>query len=68
MNLKSAFSSNSDDAILQEAIRGEKAALEDYNNIIQNADFTPSTKKVLEKQRDSVQSALDMVKTVEDFI
>ncbi|WP_127846508.1 ferritin-like domain-containing protein [Psychroflexus aestuariivivens] len=68
MNLKSTFSSNSDDAILQEAIRGEKAALEDYNKIIQNADLTPSTKKVLEKQRDSVQSALDMVKTVEDFI
>ncbi|MFO7744307.1 MAG: PA2169 family four-helix-bundle protein, partial [Psychroflexus sp.] len=67
MNLKSTFSSNSDQAILEEAIRGEKKALEDYNEILKETDLPASTKSVLEKHRKSVQAALDHVKTMEDF-
>lgn len=64
MNLKSTFASNSDQAILEEAIRGEKKALEDYNEILKEADLPISTKTVLENHRKKVQSALDQVKTM----
>lgn len=64
MNLKSTFASNSDQAILEEAIRGEKKALEDYNEILKEADLPISTKTVLENHRKKVQSALDQLKTM----
>ncbi|GAA0752181.1 hypothetical protein GCM10009433_03030 [Psychroflexus lacisalsi] len=64
MNLKSTFASNSDQAILEEAIRGEKKALEDYNEILKEADLPAFTKAVLENHREKVQSALDHVKTM----
>lgn len=67
MDLKSTFAKNSDEAVLKEAIRGEKKALEDYNEILKELDLPASTRRVLEKQRNSVQKALDHVKTLEDI-
>ena len=67
MNLKSTFSSENDEAILQEAIRGEKKALKDYNEILKEIDLASSTKIILEKHRSNVQAALDQVKTMKDF-
>ncbi|MGB3775180.1 MAG: PA2169 family four-helix-bundle protein [Leeuwenhoekiella sp.] len=65
MDLKSAFSSNKEEAILEEAIRGEKAAIEDYDEIINDKEVPPSTKEVLVKQRNSVQEALTKAKALE---
>ena len=61
---KSTFASNSDEAILEEAVRGEKKAIEDYNEILKETDLPASTKAVLEKHRKKVQAALDHVKTM----
>ncbi|KQC32011.1 hypothetical protein AAU57_00745 [Nonlabens sp. YIK11] len=65
MNIKSTFSANSADSILEEAIRGEKAAVEEYNEIINDSTLPPSTKSVLTKHRDNIQSALTNVKSLE---
>jgi len=46
MTLKSLFSSNDEEAILEEAIRGEKANLEEYKEILLDDVFAPSTKKI----------------------
>lgn len=67
MNLTSTFSSDSDEVVLKEAIRGEKKALEDYNEILKEVDLPASTRSLLEKHRSSVQAALDYVKTIKDF-
>ena len=58
MDLKSAFSSDKEEAILEEAIRGEKAAVKDYNEIINDREVPPSTSNLLIKQRNSVEEAL----------
>lgn len=58
MDLKSAFSSDKEEAILEEAIRGEKAAVKDYNEIINDREVPPSTSNILIKQRNSVEEAL----------
>ena len=39
MTLKSVFSSNNEEAILEEAIRGEKASLEEYNELMKERDL-----------------------------
>lgn len=68
MNLKSTFAKNNDEAILEEAIRGEKNALDDYNEILNDKDIPQTTKEVLEKHRDMVELALRQVKTMESVI
>ena len=65
MDLKSAFSSDNEEAILEEAIRGEKAALEEYNEILSEPNLPPTTESILQVQRDNVKSALDNVKRLE---
>ncbi len=65
MNIKSSFSSNKEEAILEEAIRGEKAAVADYDSAIAEEDLPLSTKELLIKQRDHIKDALEQVKTLE---
>ena len=65
MNLKTAFSNDNEEAILEEIIKGEKAAIEEYNKILQEPDFPPTTESILTMQRDTIKSALNDVKAFE---
>lgn len=66
MDLKSAFSGNNEEAVLEETIRGEKLAVKDYNEIIKNDDFPPTTQNLLLKQRNAIQKTIDEVKSLEE--
>jgi uncharacterized protein (TIGR02284 family) len=66
MDLKSAFSSDNEEAILEEAIRGEKAAVADYNEVIKSSEFPPSTTNLLIKQRNAIERTLNEVKGLEE--
>jgi uncharacterized protein (TIGR02284 family) len=66
MDLKTAFSSDNEEAVLEEAIRGEKVAVEDYNKIINNAELPPSTANLLIKQRNAIERTLNEVKGLEE--
>ena len=66
MDLKSAFSSESEEAILEEAIRGEKTAVEDYNKIIGEEGFPPSTLNLLIKQRNAIERSFKQVIDLEE--
>lgn len=65
MDLKAALSGKNEEAVLEEAIRGEKNAVEDYNRIINEKDFPPTTKNMLLKQRNAIQKTLENVKSLE---
>lgn len=65
MNIKSSLASNTEEAILEEAIRGEKAAVADYDSVIAEKDIPSTTKKLLTKQRDYIKDALEQVKNLE---
>ena len=65
MNIKSTFSSDNEESMLEEAIRGEKAALEEYNEVLSDHSLPVSTKSVLSKHRDNIQNALNRVETME---
>ena len=64
MNLKSTVSSNSDEAILKEAIRGENNAVEEYQNILSEPHLPPTTEAILSTQLKAIKSA---IKEVEAF-
>lgn len=66
MDLKSALTSDKEEEVLEEAIRGEKAALEEYNEAINEKEFPPSTANLLIKQRNAIERTLQEVKGLEE--
>ena len=69
MSLKSTFSSNNEEAILEEAIRGEEASLKEYNDVISSdMVFPPTIDSLLIKQRDSIQAAINTNKVKEELV
>jgi len=65
MNLKTSLSSDKDDAALEEAIRGEKAAIDEYEDVLKDTDIPPSTANLLLKQKNGIVAALNKLKALE---
>ena len=68
MSLKSMFSSNDEEAILEEAIRGEEASLEEYNELIKERNLPPSIDSLLIKHKNAIQSAINTEKVHEELV
>lgn len=68
MTLKSLFSSNNEEAILEEAIRGEEASLEEYNEILKERTLPPSIDSMLLKQKNAIQAAINTEKVHEELV
>jgi uncharacterized protein (TIGR02284 family) len=68
MSLKSTFSSNNEEAILSEALRGERASLEEYNDLLKDTSFPPRLTELLRKQRNAIESAINSVKMYEEIM
>lgn len=66
MNLKASLSGDKDEAVLEEAVRGEKAAVEEYEDILKESEIPASTGNILMKQKDAIVASLNEVKTLED--
>jgi uncharacterized protein (TIGR02284 family) len=68
MDIETAFSSNKEETILEEVQKGEKAAIEEYNDILGDATLPPTTQKILAQQRDSIQTARQSAKNFEKVV
>lgn len=67
MDIKAIFSQDSDESMLEEAIRGEKAALQEYKDVLNETSLPISTHTILLKQQDSIESDLNTIKRLEDL-
>lgn len=67
MDVKALFSSDNDESMLEEAIRGENTALNDYNDVINDHGLPMSTQSILIKQRDAIATDLQAIKRLEDL-
>lgn len=65
MDVKTAFSSDKDEAIVEECIRGEKAALEDYNELLRDNAIASPAREAITRQRDTVQQCINELTTLE---
>ncbi|PWI30774.1 hypothetical protein DI383_04825 [Flavobacteriaceae bacterium LYZ1037] len=68
MTLKSTFTSNDEEAILEEAIKGEKASLEEYNEILKERNLPPSIDSLLIKHKNAIQAAINTEKVHEELV
>jgi uncharacterized protein (TIGR02284 family) len=67
MNLKAALSSNKDEIILEECLRGEKDALKEYDHVLKHRAELPQTVvTILEAQKDEIQITINKIKRLED--
>lgn len=66
MDVKTFFSGDSDEAMLEEAIRGDKAAINEYNEVLGDTHLPLEAAAVIRKQRDWLMDDLKTIKTLED--
>ncbi|MFS4469768.1 ferritin-like domain-containing protein [Maribacter sp. 2210JD10-5] len=67
MDVKAMFSSDNEEAMLEEAIRGEKASIEEYNEVLNETSLPTSTSQVLNKQKVAIENGLSTINTLEDL-
>ena len=53
--------------MLEEAIRGEKAAVEEYQEIINDTSLPSSTKAILVSQKNKIENGLQNIKSLENI-
>ncbi|MBT8376240.1 MAG: PA2169 family four-helix-bundle protein, partial [Bacteroidia bacterium] len=68
MTLRTTFSSNNEETILNEALRGEKASLEEYNQLLADHKMPERLVNILREQRNAIESAINSVKTYEEVL
>ena len=68
MSLKSLFSSNNEEAILEEAIKGEEDSLELYNDLLKERSLPPSIDSLLIKHKNAIQAAINTEKVHEEMV
>lgn len=67
MDVKAFFSSDNDEAMLEEAVRGDKSAIDEYNEVLAEVHVPGRVKEILREQRDVIQHDLDTADTLEDL-
>ncbi len=65
INFKSSLTGDKDEAVLEEAVRGEKAAVDEYEEVLKSPDIPASTGNILMKQKNAIVASLNEVKTLE---
>lgn len=67
MDFKAFFSTDDDEAMLEEAIRGEKASVDEYKEVLSDTSLPPSTTTLLMQQINQIEADLNQVKRLEDL-
>ncbi|MGJ8592604.1 MAG: ferritin-like domain-containing protein [Aquaticitalea sp.] len=67
MEVKSWFSADEDESMLEEAIRGEKASVEEYREVLEETTLPVSTKEILLQQKNTIEKGLSNIKRLEDL-
>lgn len=67
MEVKSWFTTDDDEAMLEEAIRGEKASVAEYKDVLNETPLPLTTQQLLERQKNAIEHGLVNIKRLEDL-
>lgn len=67
MDVKALFSMDNDEAMLEEAIRGDKAAIDEYDDVLDYANLPTGLRFLLSEQREKIEREVANIKTLEDI-
>ena len=65
IDIKTAFSSDKDEAVVEECIRGEKNALDDYEDVLKKSELPMGSREVIQRQHDKIQAAVNRLNQIE---
>lgn len=68
MDVKSFFAADNDESMLETAITGEKAAVEDYEDVLKEINLPPSTAALITNQVSQIKNDLNTIKCLEDLL
>lgn len=68
IDVKSIATGKDAEAVVKECIRGEKKALEDYEDTLRSNDLPQSTRQVVQRQHDQIQGAVNRLNQIEDTL
>ncbi|MGB3586964.1 MAG: PA2169 family four-helix-bundle protein [Tunicatimonas sp.] len=66
MDIKSALSSNKEEAVLEECIRGDKNALKEYQDVLQETEVPDNVKTTVRKQMEKIETSLQELVRLEE--
>lgn len=67
MDIKNFISLDNEEAMLEEAIRGEKAAISEYEDVINDNSIPDSTRALLSSQKHQIENGLSRITKLEDL-
>jgi uncharacterized protein (TIGR02284 family) len=67
MDLKTFLAANTDGALLEEAIRGERAALEEYRDVLTETVLPPTLASLLESHKQRMEEGLAVLENLENI-
>ncbi len=67
MDIKALFSADSDEWMLEESIRGDKASIEEYNDVLEYSYLPTGLRSLLAQQRDEIQKDISRNKSLESL-
>jgi uncharacterized protein (TIGR02284 family) len=67
MDVKAVFSTEDAESMLEEAIRGEKSSLDEYQDVLNETNLPSTTQNILATQKSKIESGLSTIKTLEDL-
>ncbi len=68
MDVKAAFSTDKEEEIVEECIRGEKSALEDYDDLLKEKEIVGPERDLIREQRNRVQECISELKRIEEVL
>lgn len=67
MDTKAIFSNENEESMLEEVRNGEKAALNDYDDVLEDNQLPPTTENILRTQRNTIQSSYNKADYLEEI-
>lgn len=67
MDVKAMFSTDDAESMLNEAIRGEKASVDEYSDVLKEVSLPSSTKSILLSQKSKIETDLSKIKSLENL-
>ncbi|EAS19395.1 PA2169 family four-helix-bundle protein [Nonlabens mediterrranea] len=68
MDFKTAFTGKNEEAILEECIRGDKAAVSEYKDVLENQEYLHEYKDVVRNQLNGIENTLNTIQKLEDIV
>lgn len=68
MDIKAFFTADNDESMLEEAIRGDKAAVEEYEDVLDDKDLPANVASIIREQLIKIRTDLNKVKSMEDLV